>query len=660
MINTGFTWMRVDKGNFICCFRYLSETQVQTVINYLKSYYEYNNVQAHITAIGKFPSNTVNDPAATDKNVSEIYIPSSADPDKDYYFLVELFRGSTIIPQGCIEIMKSAINMLATQQIVDKTAFIERFKSDKVKIGDRVTFKAIFPDLPGLDKADYKWDQFEHGTTDESYYFRVITPSTSPDYEWECVAESEGNVDIAITYTETISPYESWEYVRYRDEETGETKYKYAYVEVPEKTFEYRNVYPLQIISYMMLTATFSNSPDDVCTRLCLGHAATLTAFMPDLDTRFADLPQSERLRQITWGVNKSDLIEFDVGGPKYNSLDLQNSVTYDFTAKAEGTAVFTATLIGIMNTYSDTTSVSIFAMDAHPNKIKLVSPRSKTAYILKTELFKYKNDNDEYVFPDKEAVTWYTPEPEDKKKVFIESKYGAECDDAIHNIGECVVTADQETKSGTTRLIAQAYYGDLPTGTAYQKSISVEIGFVAIENVDEHGICVDDITIPKGETKNVDCYFADGWEKVDWVSSNPYVVKVIGHVESSAADDLYKSTVTLTGLSEGSAIVRVSVNVSGAPTTIDDDEIFVRVTETGAVYASRPEMLTFTNNLFSKNGVVDWNVPTDEDGFPTEDGALPYDGDADTATEQEVQEFVDDLFDEVESESSDDTVDEE
>ena len=605
-MNTGFSWVRIDKGNIHCNFRRLNIDQVETVVNYLLSYYEYKNVTAKIIDLGAT--------GVLDES-GDHYRPSGADPAQDYYFLVELHRHGTIIPQGCIEIMKSALNALALHQIIPESVFIQRLKTNSLVVDDERTLTAISTKTGG---NDITWASSEPSvvsiTPDGANCDIVAHSPGSSDIEASVQVPEEAPLSLRVmSYASDYWTSNVYKYigstVTFGDDTEGKKNKKYYGIDGFEQDHYYECVFDAAAPNkYKWVESEYDGSPvmvtyRDIYTitvmtyikiltksvqRICLYHSEQMQAFTPS----------TSLLPNILW-TTSSDCIEFDGGISTGESVML--------VADRVGSAVIKASISDAFGTYEDSQNISVYAIDATPTSIKMITGSVKSAYVAKKDIFSIDSGI---------VVDWITS---NSAIALVES---VTPEDETTNFAEAHISAQ-----GVGQVFITAVVEDPTDGTSYSDTVKVTVGNVAI-NVPESAVIW---LLGPTQELTLTCALSAGFTvgADGWTSGNPAVVEV---TQISGTDN---NTVTLTGLTVGTSLITVTGRNGSA---VDTDQILITVTD--AEYVTAGEMSTFTHGMYNGHGVIDWDHPTGEEG------AMDVDNPSlDLATEEEVDEFVDDLF---------------
>ena len=605
-MDTGFSWVRIDKGNIHCNFRYMDEDQVKTVIEYLKSYYEYRNVTADIVDLGA---------SGVLQEAGDHYRPSGGNPLLDYYFLVQLHRHGTIIPQGCVEIMKTAINAIAQHQIIPESVFINKLKTNNLTVDDKVTLTAVAakagpnpmtwsssePTVISItpDNMDCEIKAEMPGTSNIEASIQV--PEEAP-LELKVLSYASAYwtnnifkyIGATMTFDATevpkygISGVEQNKYYECVYDNAAANKYKWQ-----EATYDgtpvlvtYRDIYELIVRTYIKILTK------DV-QRICLYHHEQMEAYTPSTGLT------------INWS-SSSDAIDFDAG------ISTGTPVTLE--AKRVGSAVISARITDAFGSYEDATSISVYALDVTPNSLKMVTGATKSLYVHKKDIFSIASGIVvEWVTSSETIATINSINPTNPTEDF------AECEVSAQGVGTAFITGIAE---------------DPTDGTSYSDSVKVTVGNVAINvpaSVEINLLAVDHtLTITCDLTAGFTVDASTGWE-----TGSPSVVQI----NSVSGTD--NNTVEIEGLVEGTSLITVTARNGSA---VDTDQIVVRVVSVPVVTAS--EMATFTHGRFDGHGVIDWEHPTGEEGtFEADESAV------DLATQEEVEDFVDDLFDDTDNE---------
>lgn len=617
MINTGFSWMRVDKGNIQCNFRYLDENQVKTVLKYMQSFYEYRNIEFGIIDLEGCGVQPI-------EEAGEHYRPSGADPNLNYYFFVQLHRHGMIIPQGCIETLIRGVNAIASKEFVPEYVFIQRLKDSKLTVDDELTLTAITALGDG--------SQAEWATSDDTV---IEIPDDQTGLSCPISAIAPGDADISVTITANVNeaisvvrfPTPSALWVGHVFKYTGTTvtmkqdggklypadhdggisitfttdayyecvydaslptKYKWQasdYSGDPQE-MSFTDIYTLHVKSYVRITTKDQQ-------KMCLYWPLQLSAYSPS------------GMAGIEWSTSTGAV---EITEPATGE-------TCDLTAIQVGSTEITARLIDAFGTYTDTLPLTVFAVDAHPDSVKMVAGQTSLAYIPKADIFKLGPEADPV------PVDWVSSS---SIVATVEEREAGDMSDATHNHSEADITAQ-----GVGQAFISAVVTDPTDGMSYSDSIKVTVGNVAIQNTDNNTIYLLsgtkylDLTavLTPGFTINND----------GWTTSNDEVVAIT----TVSGTDNVNCRVSSVADTVGSAIITVHASNGGAN---DSDTILVKVVD--AEYVTSSEMKHFTNGMFNGRGVVDWD-PEHPTEMEVDDSAVLL------ATQEEVDEALDGVFEE-------------
>ena len=615
-INTGFSWVRIDKGTFHCNFRYLNQSQVRLILNYLQSYYAYRNISFGVVDLGPL----LPDSDGSGK-VGDHYRPYGSDPNQDYYYLVELHRHGTIIPQGCIELMKIALNSLAQHTIIPDSVFIEHLGSDVITVDDVKKLHAIVTSTTNWKSGEtITW-----GSSDPTIIFVEDDPDDPTNYEkCQISALSPGVANITasviveempVILFDTI-PKAAGGYVAVDSSHpkiyqyTGPTRDYYG------KTFQQNNYYecvwnnsshqyewvdsdfdgsPIEVTytdEYIITVRTFVKITTKEKQRLCLYHYLALHADTPSVGLT------------INW-QSSTEAIGFD---PTTGSTGPDVNVVGSHT----GSGYVKAAISDAYGTYMDEMPLTIYGVAVTPKEMKVVIGHERTVSVKKEDIF-YEGE----IYAETPAiVNWAT------SSETIASVTSAE-------VSEVDLYAKATIVGNTGGVAYVTALAEDPTdGQSYQDSVKVTVGNVAINTPASTTIWLQTsatLTLTADMANSFDIA-VDGWS-----SSNINVITVGTPSQTEKAND----TVVITGIAEGSALITVTAT-SGLAS--DTDKILIKVVD--REYVTEGEMRTFTHGLFNKHGYIDWEQPTGEEGTLE----VP-DGEVELATNEEVSDFVDDLF---------------
>ena len=299
-----------------------------------------------------------------------------------------------------------------------------------------------------------------------------------------------------------------------------------------------------------------------------------------------------------------------------YNAISKRKSFHFFVNV---GNASITARITDATGTFEDTIPLNVFAIDVTPSEIKLVTGAEKLVRVLKSDIL---------------VKTWTGEQP-----LAVE---WATSNDAIASV-EAVTPADPTTTfaeariastMGVGRAVITAIVEDYLDDVSYSDTVVVTVGNAAIDVPASTTINLLD----QDHTLTITCALGAGFEvenTSDWVSGNPDVVEITN------VTGTHNNTAVITGLAVGTSIITVTAKNGNAS---DYDRILITVVEAPVVTSG--EMHNFVHGMYNEHGVIDWNHPAGEsDTYET-------DKQVDTASEDEVKEFVDDLYDNADADS--------
>ena len=616
-INTGFSWVRIDKGTFHCNFRYLDDAQVHTVINYLSSYYAYHNITFGVVDLGA---------AGVLPETGDHYRPSGGNPSNDYYYLVELHRHGTIIPQGCIEIMKIALNGLAQHTIIPESVFIQHMGSDVLTVDDVADLVAI-RNNSAVTQPDITWD-----TSDSSII--SIDPDGSDDTKCKITALSPGAASITASVEVEEMPVILFDRMPkpaggYVGTTTYPKIYQYtgATTTLPYGTFQQNNYYecvwdatlnsgkgdykwvdsdfdgqPVDVTytdTYIITVRTFIKITNKTKQKLCLYQYLPLHATTPSTGL------------VINWQAS-TEAIGFDPStgstGPDVNVVGLHT-----------GSGYVKVVISDAYGTYMDEMPLTIYGIAVTPKEMKIVVGSTKHVIVTKDDILNRGEYDSNPIL-----VEWAS------SSETIAKVDSTTVSDPVHDHAEAIITAQT---GGVAYITAIAE--DPIDGKSYQDSVKVTVGNVAIDVPSSTTIWLLSSTHTITLTAELTTGFeiaADGW-----TSSNSSVVSV------GTPSGTGNNTVVVTGLAEGTSIISVKATAGAAE---DTDQILIKVVN--ADYVTEGEMVSYTHGLYSGHGMINWDLPTGEEGtFDVPDDVVEL------VTEEEVTDMVEDLFTPENSEES-------
>ena len=615
-MNTGFSWVRIDKGTIQCTFRYLSQVQVETVINRLKSNYAYQNISCGLVDLG--------DPLLPDSDgdgyVADHYRPSGGDPYQSYYWMVELHRHGTIIPQGCIEIIKQSLNDLAFHTIIPESVYIKRLKSNIFTVGDTESLDLLIV-TPNPYTGTVEW------TSTDTDIVTITPDGTSCTFN--AVAPGEADIIATITVPEVTAkemktiPTPSALWVGNIIKYTGPTvtykfyngKYYPSDYELGELvTFTQNNYYECNQngTAYSWDASSYDGTPVDVyyrdiysigvrtyiaietyINRLCLYHGFQFTAFSPSSPALTINWASVNSCAVFDGGVHTGDMV-----------MVVGNRV---------GSTTISAEIEDSYGVYTDICPLTIYAIAVNPKSIKMVVGAEKNLTIAKNDIFMTEIPGDD---PQPIPVDFVSA-----SAVVATVEQLPTPLDPVVNHAEATVTAQ-----GVGRTFVTVIAEDPTDGASYSDTCEIVVGNVAINKPADATIYLLSGTTTLTLTAELSAGFeiaSDGW-----VSANPTSVEI---TTISGTDN---NTCVVTGLTEGSSLITVTATSGSAS---DTDQILIKVLD--AAYVTTGEMYTFTHGQFNGHGVVDWD-PKHPSEMEIEEGIV------DLATQPEVDEFIDDLFD--------------
>ena len=627
-MNTGFSWVRIDKGTIQCTFRRLSLEQVESVINYLRSYFEYQSITYSFVDLGA---------AGVIKETGDHYRPSPNDSNEDYYWMVELHRHGTIIPQGCVEIIKSALNALATHAIIPQSVYIKRPGSNVLTVEDTGTLELITVN-PNAYTSSIEWESSDPTVID----LTADTGDLTCDYE--ALAPGEADIIATITVPEEMAksfkaiptPSALWvdNVIKYIGETVSYRFYQGKYYPI---SFEYGDVVTFTKNDYYECTKTgtsyswdpssYDGTPVDVYYRdsysvivstyvkitsrdvqkLCLYHYLDLTASSP-----------SSPAIPINWYASVSNVISFDEG------IDVGDQVT--IVGDHVGSTNIFAKVTDPYGVHTDSLPMSIYALAVTPKSIKLVTGATRSLVVHKSDIFMTEYQGPDDPSPVPTPVNWVTA----SELVATVTSLPTPTDPVLDH-AEATVTGQGVGKTYITVMAEDRSDG---VGVTYSDVVEVSVGNVAINAVESAIIPL----FPAGsETLTLTAEVTSGFSIANdgWVSANPDVVEVTTISGTGNVNCL------ITGKAVGSAFITVTNQAA-----TDTDRILIKVTD--ANYATSGEMKTFTHGQFNGHGVVDWD-PENLPEVEVEEDLV------DLATQPEVDEFIEDLFDGDDSSETDD-----
>lgn len=619
-INTGFSWVRIDKGNIHTNFRYFSLEQVETVIKYVQSFYEYRNIDFGIVDLGSIPAT---------EDAGDHYRPSYGDPSQSYYYLVQLHRHGAIIPRGIINHILDGINSLARHEIVPESVFIERLASNILEMESSVRLHAISQSsastlewvtsdqtvisisTPPSDPADPNYDDITYcditavspGTATVT---ARVTVNECPAREYPLLPTANINtLDWLIKYTGPAAAADPEHhvpelitddfYICESFEENGKTKYRWAHHDdVPDSQLVFSDV-------YQFIVKTFVRILTKDVQRMHVYWTLPLQATSPTGDD------------EIRWATtsNNVSFVNGVVTGPSTGVY-----------AEKVGSAQIKASVSDTTGVYEDYLPLTIFGLDVTPSNLKVAVGKTQRIFIAKKDIFSEGWEDPPVVnwAADNTAIVGITPIPAESVV------------DVSHYV-ECIVTG---ATGGTAQVTAVS--DDPRSGLAFQDSVIVKVGNVAID-LPESNV----ISLSVSDTLVLTAQAAAGFEisatpgENGWESLNSEVVEVTSVSTASEEGATVNGKVTLTGLAEGSATIKITAK--SGETVSDTDTILIKVVQAEVV--SGMEMATFTKNLFDGHGVVDWVNPSGEEASVD----VPESAPIETPTEEEVEDFIDSEF---------------